>query len=206
MFFQNHAESSKRGKTKSNREKRLKIQIGSGNHPLEGFLNSDIMPPADAIYDVREGLPVKTGSVDFIFSEHLLEHIDYPHSVKKVIGECYRVLKKGGEAVISVPDGELIIDAYYQKDKKFYKKFFSTWYKKRNCTTHFNTYIDLINYHFRDQDDDVKYNPHFWSYDKEKLFSLLKEAGFRTVGKWKFDEKIANPERKFGSIYVYGRK
>lgn len=75
-----------------------------------------------------------------------------------------------------------------------------------NCLKDFNTYIDLLNYHFRDQDDDFKYNPHFWAYDFEKLKSMLLSAGFKKVIRWKFDKKIANPQRKFGSIYLRATK
>ena len=80
------------------------------------------------------------------------------------------------------------------------------WYSKRNCLVDFNTDIDLLNYHFRDQDDDPKYNPHLWAYDFDKLNSLLKNAGFKSVNRWQFDSTIANPKRQWGSIYVIATK
>lgn len=182
------------------------VQIGGGAHLLKNFLNIDITPPADIIYDVREGLPLKKTSVNFIFCEHFLEHIDYPVSVKKFFKESYRVLHKKGRLVIGVPDSKMAVGAYYKNDKKLIKKYIESWYKKRDCLNHFNTPIDFLNYHFRDQDDNEKYNPHFWAYDKEKLFSLFGGAGFKKITIWKFDEKIANPKRKFGSLYVVGTK
>lgn len=64
----------------------------------------------------------------------------------------------------------------------------------------------MLNYHFRDQNNSDKYNPHLWAYDYEKFISLLKEGGFKKIDKWRFNKKIANPKRKFGSLYVIAIK
>jgi len=188
------------------KNKCLRVQIGGGVHLLKNFLNIDIVPPADIICDVREGLPLKKSSVNLVFCEHFLEHIDYPISAKRFFKECYRILGKKGRLIVGVPDSKMAVKAYYKNDKKLIKKYIRSWYKKRDCLKHFNTPIDFLNYHFRDQDDNEKYNPHFWAYDKEKLTSLFKEAGFKKSTVWKFDEKIASPKRKFGSIYMVGVK
>lgn len=185
---------------------RKKIQIGGGSHTLKGFLNIDIISPADLIYDVREGLPLTDSSIDFIFCEHFLEHIDYPVSVKEFVKECLRILKEDGQLVIGVPDGELIMKKYIEKDKEFFTEMIKRWYGNRDCLEHFNTYIDLVNYHFRDQKDSQKYTPHLWTYDFEKLKSLLENVGFSGVSRWTFNPEIANPKRKWASIYVVGKK
>lgn len=182
------------------------VQVGGGRHYLEEFLNIDISPPADIIWDVREGMPLQSNSAHFIFSEHFLEHIDYPVSAKKFIKECYRVLSKKGQVVVGVPESHLAVAAYYRNDKKMINEFVRRWYKKRNCLNHLNTTIDFLNYHFRDQDDDKKYNPHLWAYDYEKLYSLFKNTGFSKIKRWKFDKTIANPKRKWGSLYVAASK
>lgn len=204
-LYKNHLNGLKE-LNKINNLNKTKIQIGGGKHILKEYLNIDIVPPADIIYDIREGLPCSDECSEFIFSEHFLEHINYPIAVKRFISECYRVLKFGGKLVIGVPDGELMIKKYIKKDRKFFRKIINKWYSKRDCLRHINTYIDLLNLSFRDQDDSEKYNPHLWTYDYEKLISLLKECGFHKVSKWRFDRKIANPERKYGSIYVVAMK
>src|SRR3989344_1853200 len=169
-LYENHIKGARDLSKKKNLDT-TKIQIGGGSHTLRDYLNIDIVPPADIIYDLREGIPLKDESSEFIFTEHFLEHIDYPTSTKK-----------------------------------FFDEMLKRWYSKRDCLEHFNTYIDLVNYHFRDQDDDKKYNPHFWSYDFEKLVSLFKDAGFSEVKKWKFDSSIANSKRWWGSIYIIATK
>ncbi|WP_410483173.1 hypothetical protein [Streptomyces sp. ST1015] len=51
------------------------------------------------------------------------------------------------------------------------------WYGGRGC-------LDLINYVFRDQDEDPVNYPHYWGYDHDKLVQLFTEAGFVTVEPW----------------------
>ncbi len=183
-----------------------KLQIGGGKHTLPGFLNIDIFEPADLIFDIREGIPLESTSVNFIFSEHFMEHIDYPKSTKFFISECFRILNTDGQIVIGVPDTQKIIKGYMSKDSALWQTYLNSWYKNRDCLDDFNTYIDLVNYHMRDQDDSEKYNPHFWGYDFEKLESLLVNAGFKSVRHWEFDSTIANPKREFGSVYVVATK
>lgn len=205
-LYKNHFDGKSKIENREILSLSKKIQVGGGNHTLDGFLNIDINPPADIIFDVREGLPLKSNYADLIFSEHFLEHIDYPVSVKKFIKECYRVLNKKGKLIIGVPDSELVIKNYIERNKGFWRLMLSRWYSKRKRLKHFNTYIDLVNYHLRDQDDDLKYSSHYWAYDFEKLKSLVKSAGFTKINKWKFDSSIANPKREWGSLYVVAIK
>jgi hypothetical protein len=101
------------------RRSRTPVQIGGGGHGhlIPGFFNIDIVPPADLVWDVRESLPVRDSTVDFLFSEHFLEHIDYPHSVKNYITELHRVTTPGCHVVTGVPDAELVINAYHQRPR-----------------------------------------------------------------------------------------
>lgn len=182
------------------------VQIGGGSHLIEGFFNIDIVPPADLIWDVRESLPLPDASVEVLFSEHFLEHIDYPRSVKHHVTEVHRVLAAGGHAICGVPDAEVVLRAYHDNDQDLFEEMTERWYGRRNCQDDFNTPIDLVNYVFRDQDDDDKYTPHLWAYDYEKLASLFTEAGFSHVGPWTFDASLASPEREWSSRYVIATK
>jgi len=183
-----------------------RVQIGGGRQVLPGFLNIDIAPPADLIFDVREGVPLPTESAEFIFMEHFLEHVDYPVSVKRIVAECRRVLATGGQLVIGVPDARMIIEAYIRGDATIRRRMMRDWYGKRDNQDHFNTYLDLVNYVFRDQDNSDRYTPHLWAYDYEKLASLCQEAGFRNVEPWPHDASIANPKREWGSVYSVAYK
>lgn len=203
-FYRNHAAS--RDKIGGPAGTPRRVQIGGGSHHIDGFFNIDIVPPADLIWDVRESLPLADSSVEFLFSEHFLEHIDYPRSVKHYVTETHRVLQPGGQIVTGVPDVAIVLRGYQQRDDQLYAEMRERWYGRRNCRGDFNTYLDLVNYVFRDQDDDDKYTPHLWAYDHDKLTSLFTDAGFRKVEPWTFDPAIANPEREWASLYVIATK
>ncbi len=181
------------------------VQIGGGAHRLDGFLNVDLAPPADLLWDIREGLPLADGVTDFVFSEHFLEHVDYPRSAKLYASEAYRILRPGGQVVTGVPDAAHVLDGY-PNDPDIQAQMITQWYANRDCVNDINTYIDLINYVFRDQDDDPRYNPHYWAYDYDKLVSLFSDAGFSTVERWPFNASIANPDREWGSVYAIATK
>ncbi|MFF0227601.1 class I SAM-dependent methyltransferase [Streptomyces sp. NPDC004629] len=178
-----------------------KVQVGGGAHRIDGFYNIDAVPPADLLWDIRESIPLQDGSVRFMFSEHFLEHIDYPNSAKLYAREAHRVLVPGGQLVTGVPDAAFVL-RHYPHNPPLAEEMVERWYAKRDCIGDINTFLDLINYVFRDQDDDPTYSTHLWAYDREKLTQMFTEAGFQTVEPWDFDPTIANPKRQWGSVYV----
>ncbi|MDX3121578.1 methyltransferase domain-containing protein [Streptomyces scabiei] len=186
-------------------DKPRQVQIGGGAHQINGYFSIDVVPPADLLWDIREGIPLYDSTVDLLFSEHFLEHIDYPRSAKYYAREAHRVLAPGGRLITGVPDAAFVL-RQYPGGTADGDKMIRSWYGKRNCLDDINTHLDLINYVFRDQDDDPTYHPHFWAYDHEKLVQLFTEAGFASVEPWDFDPKLANPKREWGSVYVIATK
>ena len=53
--------------------------------------------------DVRKRLKFKTNSVDYIYSSHMIEHL-FKDEALFFLKECFRVLKKGGEIRLCIPD------------------------------------------------------------------------------------------------------
>ncbi|MEV7103335.1 class I SAM-dependent methyltransferase [Streptomyces atroolivaceus] len=186
-------------------DKPAKVQIGGGAHRIEGFFNIDLVPPADLLWDVREGIPLQDDSTDEIFSEHFLEHIDYPRSAKSYVREAHRALAPGGRIITGVPDAAFALNQY-PGPLDATDETIERWYAKRDCRGDINTRLDLVNLVFRDQDDDPTYTPHLWAYDHEKLVQLFTEAGFATVEPWTFAPAMANPKRRWGSVYVVATK
>ncbi len=203
-LYRNHAAS--RDEIGALRPSPRRIQVGGGSHRIGGFFNIDIVPPADLIWDVRESLPLADSSIEFLFSEHFLEHIDYPRSAKRYVAETHRVLQPGGQVVTGVPDAAVVLRGYQQRDEQLFAEMRERWYGRRNCLGDFNTYLDLVNYVLRDQDDDNNYTAHLWGYDLDKLSSLFTDAGFRKAEPWTFDSTMANPEREWASVYVIATK
>ncbi len=56
-------------------------------------------------FDVRKPLPFEAGSVECIYSSHLLEHL-YLCDAQAVLGESRRVLATGGVLRLALPDAE----------------------------------------------------------------------------------------------------
>ena len=196
---------------KENQEKALKItkrklQVGCGHNLLDDFVNLDMFDPADIIWDVRTGLPFKDGVFDVVFSEHFLEHIDFPDSVILFLKESYRVLANGGKIIIGIPDTGLILDAYARKDTVFFENLRNNWYAKRDCLEFMNSPINCINYHMRDQLYHEQYSPHLWGYSEENLRELMEKYAFKHVRRWDVNEKWVNPKRVWGSLYLIGEK
>ncbi len=183
-----------------------KLQIGGGKHYLKGFVNLDLFPPADIIWDCRYGLPFSNGIFSFIFSEHFFEHLDFPLSAKKVLSGLYQVLKPGGELFLGVPDAGKVIRAYCSGNKLLLNNLKHRAYKRRHPPVEIYGNIDLVNYLFRDQLDSPKYTIHYWAYDEDSLTNLLHSVGFRVVKKAKFNFRYCNPERKFYTLYIKATK
>ena len=78
----------------------MKLNLGCCDRFLDGFLNVDIVHPADKIADLNEKWPWDDSSIDEIRAWDLLEHLRSPiHSMN----EAWRVLKSGGRFDIVVP-------------------------------------------------------------------------------------------------------
>jgi len=81
-----------------------KLHIGCGQYLMEGWLNADIYPSWGAIHlDAGYPFPLPDRQFDDIFSEHMIEHISYAEG-RRMLGECYRILKPGGTLRIATPD------------------------------------------------------------------------------------------------------
>lgn len=94
----------------------LKLNLGCGEHPIEGWHNFDFEPrkPNITFCDLSKAqLPYSTGTVDYIFSEHFVEHLTKKHAIK-LFTECHRVLKSGGVMRISMPNIYSLSEGYIE--------------------------------------------------------------------------------------------
>ena len=86
----------------------IKINLGSGLRPQEGFINIDNRAEVnpDLVCDITQWLPFEDSSVDYVRAHDFLEHIPLGKTLP-VIEEIYRVLKPGGvfEAFTPSTDG-----------------------------------------------------------------------------------------------------
>jgi len=96
-----------------------RLHIGCGTCIKEGWLNVDIKPIAGAEYmDAGRRFPFPCNSFHYIFSEHLIEHLNY-FEARNMMDECYRVLRKGGVMRLATPSLEAIIQSIYSRTHHF---------------------------------------------------------------------------------------
>ncbi|MDA1000121.1 MAG: methyltransferase domain-containing protein, partial [bacterium] len=87
-----------------------KLQIGAGHAALDDWLNTDFSPKDSRfVYlDACRRFPFPDDSFDYIFCEHLIEHLSFPEA-RYMMGECFRVLKPGGKIRVSTPDLDVVM-------------------------------------------------------------------------------------------------
>jgi predicted SAM-dependent methyltransferase len=189
-----------RGLTKARRyngRRGMMMHLGCGSTIKDGWVNIDLKPDADLTLDVRERLPFADGAFGVIYSEHFLEHLDYPHDITRLLAECHRVLEPGGVFTFGVPDGEMVLRHYVTREHADHAqaqaqlKWNPTW-----CRTQ----MDHVNYCMR-QDGE-----HRWYYDEETMRLLLEEVGFVEVERRDFDSELDQEERRVGTMYMRCRK
>ena len=170
----------------------LKIQLGCGPNIKPGWVNLDLRPGADIRLDLYRRLPFDANSTQIIYSEHFLEHIDYPDAAMKLLAECWRILAPGGVFSVGVPDTEwpLLEYAGVRKDGYFAtakKQWHPAW-----CETD----LEHINFHFRQGHE------HRFAYDFVTLEKALGRAGFVNIRRREFDPALDTEARRLGTLYV----
>jgi predicted SAM-dependent methyltransferase len=97
-----------------------KLQLGAGEHPKNGWLNTDLHGYGrdDLVFlDVRKRFPLPDASFDLVYSEHMLEHLTYAEG-QSCLRECLRVLKRGGVIRVATPSLERIARLYDSDDQQ----------------------------------------------------------------------------------------
>lgn len=82
----------------------MMLELGGGRIPRFGYVNLDIVPLADIVFDLDcvppDRLPLEDQSVEAVFSSHCLEHVRSPFAV---LQEVARVCVVGAPVEIRVP-------------------------------------------------------------------------------------------------------
>lgn len=187
------------------RARDLLVNVGCGDRGQPGWVNVDGFraPGVTCVFDCRSGLPFPDGAARAIFSEHLLEHLDYAEEAPWFLRECHRVLERGGVLRIIVPDAEQYLRAYVADGWTPLLRFRQ---EQNGMQTedirNLATKMELINELFRQGFQ------HRFAYDYETLELLLRRSGFETVRRQRFgcsvmpELAIDLPERAAESLYT----
>lgn len=159
----------------------LLVNVGCGGSGKEHWVNVDCekAPGVTCVYDCRRRIPLPTGSARAIFTEHLVEHLDYGEEAPVLFDECHRVLQPGGVLRVVVPDGRKYLLAYAEGGRDALRALSPF---VRGDKGGGETAMEVINTHFRQG------GQHHFSYDFETLQLLLQRCGFEDI-----------QERGFGS-------
>lgn len=153
-----------------------KLQIGSGANYLQGWLNTDLNYNSQVAYlNAGEIFPLKSESFDFIFSEHLFEHLNMSQQIN-MLKESYRVLKKGGVMRLATPSLDFLFNLYKEPNSpdnlNYVKWAVSNIPKlkevKKEVKSKDEYYCYVINNFFKD-----------WGHQMIHNFSSLKQLTFQ---------------------------
>jgi predicted SAM-dependent methyltransferase len=144
-----------------------KLHFACGDRLLDGWANVDEEPvrPGVIPLDLRFPLPMATESVDFIFSEHFIEHLS-KQAAEALLQESRRVLAVGGVIRLSTPDLRHIARKYLDGDVAEWQDADALWFPPTPC--------DMLN--------EMMHNwGHQYIYDRDMLWQLLTDCGFRNI-------------------------
>ena len=90
-----------------------KLQLGSGLKLLDGWLNTDcsLVFKSPCFLDVTRPFPIEERQFDYVFTEHLIEHLTFKQG-QNLLRESFRVLKAGGKIRVACPDLQIVVGLY----------------------------------------------------------------------------------------------
>src|SRR3989338_3615683 len=151
-----------------------KLHLGCGTTILPSWLNSDLFGNNKRIFlDAAKRFPFPNNTFDYVFSEHLIEHLTYAKGMS-MLQECFRVLKKGGKIRVATPDLSFLIFLHQPKKSELQQRYIK-W--ATNAFIPSAPSADdafVINNFFRAWG-------HRFIYDKKILQQSLQTAGFTSV-------------------------
>ncbi len=156
-----------------------KLQLGGGENLLDGWLNTDFMPRHKDVVMLDGTKPFffKDNTFDYIFCEHMIEHITCQEAMS-MLKECSRILKPGGKIRISTPDLEVHLGLFAPQKSTLQKDYINwigkNWLERQGIQC-FDEVL-VLNLMMRGWG-------HKFLYDYKTLKSALAETGFTDIAK-----------------------
>jgi SAM-dependent methyltransferase len=157
-----------------------KLHLGCGKNILDGWLNTDLKYRKDKIsfLDVSIAFPFQNETFDFIFCEHLIEHLTFSQAMN-LLHECHRVLRPQGAIRISMPSLSFVFDIWKNDSDPTnmeYVRWAAQKYLGKAGVDYDENKADVyvVSNFFRDFGHKVIHSP-------ESLKSLLTRAGFKEM-------------------------
>jgi predicted SAM-dependent methyltransferase len=109
----------------------FRLEIGAGMNGKPGWLATDLVeqPHPSGTYsielDAAKPFPIADGAFDFIYSEHMIEHIPFADG-QSMLSECNRVLKPGGIVRIVTPSLGFVL-RIMSPDRSLFEQQYLNW-------------------------------------------------------------------------------
>jgi len=141
----------------------MKLHIG-GKKAKQGWkiLNIQKNENVDFVGDIQDLSQFETETVEIVYASHVLEHIRQ-HKALDALKGIYRILKKNGKLYISVPNMDVLCEAFIDKNLTKTQK------------------LHVMRMIFGGQMDD--YDFHYFGWNFVFLQDFLKAANFSSIEK-----------------------
>ena len=159
-----------------------KLHVGCGGNYFDTWLNTDLIPDNKniAALDASKSFPLPSASFDYVFCEHLIEHLSFPQQLN-FLKESLRILKDGGKIRIATPDFDFLAQLAGNNKSEFETEYlkwnFQTFLKyipsQLMDTANLDVYV--INNYFRDWGHQLIHN-------RSSLKNLMEYSGFSVSG------------------------
>jgi len=159
-----------------------KLQIGCGTNIMEGWLNTDLKDTNSiAFLDAGKVYPIKSDIFDFIYSEHLFEHLKIEQQIN-MLEECHRILKKGGVMRIATPSLDFLFNLYSNPDT-FENQQYVIWAMKNipNLNVVKDSVVDNEEYYTHVINNFFKAWGHQMIHNYSSIKKLALQCGFNQV-------------------------
>ncbi len=169
-------------------EQKVQLHLGCGEKDLPGFTNIDLdsHPHIDHQHDIRDLSMFDDNAADLIYCSHSLEYFDRIE-VKSVLKEWHRVLKEGGVLRLAVPDFEAMVRVYLKYSDLDHQGILGPLYGR---------------WPYKAPGDKVDTFYHKTTYDFSSLKKVLKEAGFRSIERYDWQDTIHKDYDDYSQAYI----
>ena len=159
-----------------------KLEIGAQVASLDGWLSTDVDPVSEGtvFLDATTPFPFDCGTFDYIYCEHMIEHISWQKG-QTMLRECHRVLKPRGVMRIATPDLEVILGLYSPTLSPAQTGYIEWMVRKElpEVSTHKAAFV--INNAFRNWG-------HQFIYDRKLMTLALERCGFIDIRRCAYGE------------------
>ncbi len=161
------------------------LQIGAGGHLLDGWLNTNFYPipvrnPGTLFLDATKRFPIADGVFDYVFSEHMIEHVSHAGG-QNMLRECFRVLKPGGRIRLSTPDMAFLTGLLAEEPSPLQAAYLAWASAEFLHDGRPHTALSVVDHFLRGFG-------HVFIYDRATLERSLAAAGFAEITAWRVNE------------------